>query len=84
MIHHRFRLTFKQWEMNRIYSQKRFIDLSKQANRKGIVIYSDFLNLSEQNLLSVTKGKLETSYELSGGHEYAEERSRDSAGRFRL
>ena len=33
--------------------QKRFIDLSKQANRKGIVIYSDFLNLSEQNLLSV-------------------------------
>ena len=43
--------------------QKRFIDLSKQANRKGIVIYSDFLNLSEQNLLSVTKGKLETSYE---------------------
>lgn len=52
--------------------QKRFIDLSKQANRKGIVIYSDFLNLSEQNLLSVTKGKLETSYELSGGHEYAE------------
>ena len=34
--------------------QKRFIDLSKQANRKGIVIYSDFLNLSEQNLLSDT------------------------------
>ena len=63
--------------------QKRFIDLSKQANRKGIVIYSDFLNLSEQNLLSVTKGKLETSYELSGGHEYAERKiAGHSAGRF--
>lgn len=64
--------------------QKRFIDLSKQANRKGIVIYSDFLNLSEQNLLSVTKGKLETSYELSGGHEYAERKIGILAGRFRL
>lgn len=52
--------------------QKRFIDLSRQANRKGIVIYSDFLNLSEQNVLFAIKSKLETSYEFFGGHGFAE------------
>ncbi|MCI8327118.1 MAG: hypothetical protein HFI37_05005 [Lachnospiraceae bacterium] len=52
--------------------QKRYMDLSRQANRKGIVIYSDFLNLSEQNLLNSVKNKLETSYETYGGYDFAE------------
>lgn len=52
--------------------QKRYMDLSKQADRKGIVIYSDFLNLNEQNLLDTVKDKLDTSLQLSGGFEYAE------------
>lgn len=51
---------------------KRYIDLSKQANRKGIVIYSDFLNLNEQNVLLSIKGKLETDYQLYGGYESSE------------
>ena len=50
---------------------KRFIDLSRQANRKGIVIFSDFLNLNEQNILDSVKKELETSYELFGGYEMA-------------
>lgn len=54
--------------------QKRFLDLSRQANRKGIVIYSDFLNLNEQNILSSVKGGLETTYELYGGYDFAERR----------
>ena len=53
---------------------KRFIDLSRQANRKGIVIFSDFLNLNEQNILDSVKKELETSYELFGGYEMAERR----------
>lgn len=52
--------------------QKRLLDLSRQANRKGIVIYSDFLNLNEQNLLKSLGHQLETDYELSGGYEFAE------------
>lgn len=51
---------------------KRYMDLSKQANRKGIVIFSDFLNLNEQNVLDSVKKQLETPYELFGGHLMAE------------
>lgn len=53
---------------------KRYIDLSKQANRKGIVIFSDFLNLNEQNVLDSVKKQLETPYRLFGGHPMAERR----------
>lgn len=52
--------------------RKRMIDLSKQADRKGIAIYSDFLNLNEQNILCALLDTLETSCELLGGHPYAE------------
>lgn len=30
--------------------QKRLLDLSRQADRKGIVLFSDFLNLNELNI----------------------------------
>ena len=30
--------------------KKRLLDLSRQADRKGIVLFSDFLNLNELNI----------------------------------
>ncbi len=55
-----------------LYMGKRFLDLSRQANRKGIVTFSDFLSLSEQAILQQNAGELVTAYELFGGYEYAE------------
>ena len=37
---------------------KRFEDLSRQANQRGYVTYSDFLSLHEQNILFQVKNKL--------------------------
>lgn len=54
------------------YISKRFIDLSRQANRKGIVMFSDFLSINEQLILQQNKDKLESGYRMSGGYEYAE------------
>ena len=54
------------------YICKRFIDLSKQADRKGIVMFSDFLTINEQLILQQNKEKLESEYRMSGGYEYAE------------
>ena len=51
---------------------RRFVDLSKQANRKGIVMFSDFLTMNEQLILQQNKEKLESEYRMSGGYEYAE------------
>lgn len=55
-----------------LYISKRLIDLSRQAQRKGIVLFSDFLSLNEQTILQQNKDLLESSYEMSGGYEYAE------------
>jgi RNA-binding protein YlmH len=52
--------------------KKRLLDLSRQADRKGIVIFSDFLNLNEQNIFHNTKSSLVTSTGLFGGYENAE------------
>lgn len=54
------------------YISKRLIDLSRQAERKGIVTFSDFLSLNEQSILQQNKNKLASDYEMSGGYEYAE------------
>ncbi|MDD7643379.1 MAG: YlmH/Sll1252 family protein [bacterium] len=54
------------------YFAKRCMDLSKQANRKGIVTFSDFLTINEQLILKQNKDKLESEYQMSGGYEYAE------------
>lgn len=52
--------------------QKRLIDLSKQANRKGIVLFSDFLNLNELNIYRQSEKFFETKTESFGGVPYAE------------
>ena len=52
--------------------KKRLIDLSKQADIKGIVTFSDFLNLNEQNIYHTTKKSLYTKAESFGGYDSAE------------
>ncbi len=52
--------------------KKRLFDLSRQANRKGIVLFSDFLNLSEQNIYRQCQSQFETKTETYGGVPYAE------------
>ena len=53
--------------------QKRLIELSRIAYQKGIVTYSDFLNLNELNILhSIPKTELFSQYETFGGYEFAE------------
>ncbi|MCR5271705.1 MAG: hypothetical protein K6E13_01780 [Lachnospiraceae bacterium] len=52
--------------------QKRFIDLSNTADKKGIVTFSDFLDLNEQNLFNNVKNQLYTDYKIFGGYEHAE------------
>lgn len=52
--------------------KKRLIDLSKQANIKGIVTYSGFLNLNEQNIFHISKKEFFTNTEMFGGYDNAE------------
>ncbi len=53
--------------------QKRLIELSKTAYRRGIVTYSDFLNLNELNILHTTpKNEFDTVYETFGGYRDSE------------
>lgn len=52
--------------------KKRLIDLSRQAERKGIVLFSDFLNLNELNIYHQTEKFFETKTESFGGVPYAE------------
>lgn len=47
--------------------KKRLIDLSKQANRKGIVLFSDFLNLNELDIYHRNESYFETKTETFGG-----------------
>lgn len=51
---------------------KRFIDLSNQAYKRDIVTFSDFLTLSELNILHQNSGKYSVHYEVFGGYAYAE------------
>lgn len=53
-------------------SENRFIDLSKQADRKGVVCFSDFLTLNELNILEKARHLLYSQTEISGGYENAE------------
>ena len=52
--------------------KKRFIDLSRQVNRKGIVLFSDFLNLNELNIYHQCENLLESRSETYGGIPCAE------------
>ncbi len=51
---------------------KRFIDLSRQAQQKNIVLFSNFLNLNEQNIFEQGISELYCSYEMSGGFKNSE------------
>lgn len=51
---------------------KRFSDLSLQADRKGIVVFSDFLNLNEISLLHQCKSELSSDFVMFGGYDNAE------------
>lgn len=52
--------------------RKRLLDLSRQANRKEIVLFSDFLNLNELNIYHQSEKLFETRTESFGGVPYAE------------
>lgn len=52
--------------------KKKLIDLSRQANRKGIVLFSDFLNLNEQTIYHQNEKYYETKTESFGGIPFAE------------
>lgn len=52
--------------------KKRLVDLSRQADRKGIVLFSDFLNLNELNIYHQSERFFETRTESFGGVPFAE------------
>lgn len=53
--------------------QKRLVELSKIAYQRGIVTYSDFLNLNELNILhTIPKNDFYSCYETFGGYEFSE------------
>lgn len=53
-------------------TEKRFMDLAKQASRKGIVCFSDFLTLNELYIFQSLSGQLESTGQIYGGYEGAE------------
>ncbi len=48
------------------------VDLSRQAFQRGFAVFSDFLNLNEQNIFHSSIPRLYGSFEMSGGYEFAE------------
>ena len=53
--------------------QKRLIELSRLSYQRGIVTYSDFLNLNELNILhTMPKTELYTTYKVFGGYDFSE------------
>lgn len=52
--------------------KKRLLDLSKQADIKGIVTFSDFLNLNELNIYHTVKNTFYTKTEVFGGYDSSE------------
>ena len=56
-----------------ILFRKRLIELSDQAYRRDIVVFSDFLNLNELNILHTTpKDMFSSRYETFGGYDLSE------------
>ncbi len=51
---------------------KRFIDLSRQAQQRDMVLFSDFLNLNELNIFQQGISELYCSFEMSGGYAWSE------------
>lgn len=59
-------------EQEEQYIKKRMVDLSRRASEKGIVAFSNFLNLNELHILHQASGELYSSFQLSGGYGQAE------------
>ena len=59
-------------QQEQILTKKRLIDLSRIADRKGAVTFSNFLNINEIDLFHQVLADIETGYRLSGGYEFAE------------
>ena len=51
---------------------KRFIDLSRQAQQRDIVLFSGFLNLNELNIFQQGISELYSGFEMSGGYAWSE------------
>ena len=54
------------------YLQKHLLDLSRQAENKNMVTFSNFLNLNEQSILHQMAKDFYNSFVLSGGYNCAE------------
>lgn len=52
--------------------EKRFVDLSRQADQKGIVCFSDFLTIHELHILKDAAPRLYGTFKVSGGYPNAE------------
>lgn len=52
--------------------RKRLIELSNNAYQRGIIMYSDFLNLNELNILHTTPKVLSVPYRTFGGYDPSE------------
>ena len=61
-----------KYQEEELLLKKRFIDLSRLADKRDTVTFSNFLNLNEINLFIQTVPELKTQYKLSGGYEFAE------------
>lgn len=61
-----------KYQEEELLLKKRFTDLSRLADKRDIVTFSNFLNLNEINLFFQTVPELKTQYKLSGGYEFAE------------
>lgn len=60
-------------EKDEVLLRKRLIELSRIAYQRGIVTFSDFLNLNELNILhTIPKEELYTQYKTFGGYACAE------------
>lgn len=59
-------------EQEEQYLKKHFIDLSRRAENKNIITYSNFLNLNEISILCQAAKELYCPFELSGGYDHAE------------
>lgn len=54
------------------YLKKRFIDLSRRAETKNIVTFTNFLNLNELNIFHQIRKELYSSSQTFGGYDHAE------------
>lgn len=55
-----------------ILCEKRFVDLARQADQKGIVCFSNFLTIHELNILREATPRLYGTHEVFGGYPNAE------------